>query len=375
VERRWILRLAPPIAALAAVGVLATTSSGATGRARELPPCDGAHDRVAAAARAAPPLTLRAADGATRYRLEPRLDPGGTLEGQRLRIDAGGRDPISVDLHPESAAAGPFGALVLVVDDDGHRSTVRAIDGGAGCAVELGQSDDVVRRATLAPTGDAVYEFRVERETRRDLGVWRRPVNGSGERQILAAPPDDREFGVTWTTTLAGSADGESLVVQSCGPRQCRSRIVASGSGDVEVVAGHGQGQLIGLADGVLVTHAACTGLPCPVLGIDVQTGRSRTIADAAGLATLIQTPAGPRVVSEAGRGVLAIHRVDGRFDRHVSVADAGLRLVTTADRARGAMRLPPGSVLRSPDGRPTPDAVITRLADGASVRLSEVVP
>ena len=374
-ERRWILRLAPPIAALAAVGALTTPSSGATDRTREWPPCGAELDRMAAAAQARPPLDPLDAADETRYRLEPRLAPDGALAGHRLQIDVGGRRLAAIDLPAESAAAGPFGTLVVVAEDDGFRSSVRAVDADAGCTLQLGQSDDVVRRATLAPTGDATYEFRVERGTRRDLGVWRRPLGGGEERRILPPLPDDPAFGVTWTTTLGWSADAASLVVQSCGALQCRSRVVEMGSAGVASVAGPGQGELIGLAEDVLVTQAACTGLPCAVIGTDIRTGRSRTIAEAAGLAQLVDTVAGPRVVSESGPGVLAIHDLDGTLERHVALPDPALRPVGTADRAGGGMRVPPGFVLLSPDGRPTSDAILTRLADGASVRLSAVIP
>jgi hypothetical protein len=330
---------------------------------------------VAAAALAAAPLNPLDAARETRYRMEPRLDPDGALAGQRLQIDVGRRRSVAIDLPPESAAAGPFGTLVVVAADDGYRSAVRAIDAEAGCAAALGGSDDVVRRATLAPTGDAVYESRVNRATRRDLGVWRRPLDGGEERRVLPPLPDDRAFGVTWTTTLAWSADGAALAVQSCGAHQCRSRVVDRRSGGVASFADHGQGELIGLAGDVLVTYAACTGLPCPIIGTELGTGRSRTIAPAAGLARLIDTAAGPRVVSEAGRGVLALHALDGTLERHVPLPDPALRPVPTADRAAGDIRVPPGFVLLSRDGGPTSDAILTSLADGASVRLSEVTP
>ena len=46
---------------------------------------------------------------------------------------------------------------------------------------------DVVRRATIdARTGD-LYEFRVDRATRADLGVWREPLAGGATVRVV--PP------------------------------------------------------------------------------------------------------------------------------------------------------------------------------------------
>ena len=373
-ERSWILRLAPPVAAIAAVGALAATSSGAGGGPWKPPSCDGGPERLAAAAKA--PGDARDGAGDAWYRLEPRLDADGALEGQRLQIEATGQHPVALQLPPETAAAGPFGTLVVVAADDGRRSAVTAVDLEARCAWDLGESDSVVRRAALSPAGDAVYEFRVDRADRRDLGVWRRALDGGDARRVLPPPPDDPARGVTWTTTLTWSADQQSLVVQSCGALECISRIVDAATGEVTAVDGPGQGELIGLVDGVLVTHAACTGLPCPVLGTNVRTGRSRTIVDVAGVARLVETAGGPRVVAETHQGEIASHRLDGTRDASVPVVDPSLRLVPSADRAAGSMRLPPGSVLLSPDGRPRSGAVITHVPDGVvSVQAPEVLP
>ena len=201
VESRWFRRAGPAIAAVGAVTLLATTTFGAPGRAWTPAACAGQ------------PRIGDPAPG-TWFRIDPVLDAG-TRVGQRLALGHPGEDGSrALELAAESFAAGPFGGTTLVGSDDGARSQLSLVDVARGCAWTVGISADVVRTATVAPNGATVYEFRVDRRTRADLGVWRRPLDGSAGPSRVLPPiaPDDR-FGPTWITGFIWSEDGRSLAV------------------------------------------------------------------------------------------------------------------------------------------------------------------
>ena len=144
----------------------------------------------------------------------------------------------ALDLDAESFAAGPFGGTTLIGSDDGRRSRLSLVDAARGCAWPLVASRDVIRTATLAPDGTSLFEFRVDRQTRADLGVWRRALDGSAApARVLAPIAADARFGPTWTTDLVWSEDGGTLAVQSCGEISCRVRILDPRDGGVRLVA------------------------------------------------------------------------------------------------------------------------------------------
>ena len=119
-----------------------------------------------------------------------RLDPivvDGAYVGQRLSVGAGGAPPKRIDLAAESFATGPTGGVVLIGSDDGRRSQLSLVDVTGGCAWAIGSSTDVVRSATVSSDGRSVIESRVDRRTRADLGIWRRPFDGTPPVRVLAA--------------------------------------------------------------------------------------------------------------------------------------------------------------------------------------------
>jgi hypothetical protein len=130
------------------------------------------------------------------------------------------------------------------------------------------------------------------------------------------------------------------------------------------------------LADGRLATHGPCRGLPCPIIATHVAEGTSTILADAAGLAALVPTAGGPRLVFEAGDRTLRITDLDGVETRSVPVPDPGLRLVPPPSRAHGGARLPDGWIALAPEGRLEPDegrpGILLRVTDGATWELQE---
>jgi hypothetical protein len=308
------------------------------------------------------------------FTLDPYLDDAGTLAGQQLRLGLGGPRSRHVALPAESMAAGPFGRVVLTVADDARRSEIRAIDARRGCAWSLGGADDVIRDVTLDPAGTAVWEFRVDRTTRADLGVWRRPLDGTSPKRILPPPPADERFGRTWSTSLGWTAEGGQLVVESCAEHQCRSRVVDPATGAVHFLDDDGNGQLVGVADGTAVGYAACDALPCAVVATDLESGKRHVVAASAGAAAVVATPDGPRVVVETPGGA-EIRRLNGTVSAAVTQPEPWLHLVPTVLGASSGTGLPPDWIAWSADGRSPHDAVLTRLSDGRILPVAEVQP
>lgn len=297
-EARWRRLIGPGIVSVGLLAALGPNANGARDRGWVPPACDGGGlARIVAARDVDPPV---AAD-APWFTLDPTLDASGSLVGQRLRV-AAARDaaPSRIDLPAESFAAGPHGRVVLVGDDDGHRSRLRLVDVAGGCAWPVAVERAVIRRATVSPDGVTIYETRVDRSTRADLGVWRRPVGGDAPAARVVGPIDpDPRFGRTWSTEFDWSVDGDRLAIQSCGALACRTRILDPSSGSLETIADPALGPMVGLTSTRIVVYRACRGWPCGLVSVDTKTRRRATLSKAAGAAALTGQGATARVVHE----------------------------------------------------------------------------
>jgi hypothetical protein len=383
-ESRWLRWIGTGVIAIVAVGSVASTAVGAGQRPWKATPCvDGAGERKAA--RSTDPIALADIRVQPWFRLDPSLDRTGALDGQRLAVGLDGvRSSWFLDLPPESFAAGPFGGIVLVGSDDGASSRLEALDVTGECAWTAAEGvDDVVRRATIDAQGETVYEMRVDRSSRADLGVWARPIDGTAPAVQVLDPiePDDR-FGLTYTTELSWDLSGQRLAVQSCGEAACRTRVFDPRSGSLRVIAEPDLGGIVGLDGDDLVTYAACPGLPCPVLAVDLETGSRRVLAEAAAVAVLASTPEGSRLVheflAEAGVAMRATS-LDGSTSVELGPVPTGLRLHAAPSVAEAATSVPEGWVLLGPDGRlpsggPDDHTQLRHVTDGSTVQLDEVV-
>jgi len=286
-----------------------------------------------------------------------------------------------MELPSESFAAGPFGATVLVGTDDGAGSRLFALDVVAGCATPIDTSADVIRRATISPDGGSIVEFRVDRESRADLGVWRRHSDRAGPAQRFLPPIGaDGRFGKTWSTEFLWTVAGTELAIQSCGEAACRTRVVEPATGALHEVDEPDLGPAVGLAGGRLVSYLACRGLPCPIVAIDLSTGARRTLAPDAGPAVVIATAEGARLVHErvvGSRTSLLTVPLDGSEGGDLGTLPAGLSLHVDATRSTAGLDTPPGWVLLAPEGRMpihTGAAPLLRhVPDGRTVAVDEV--
>ena len=368
VESRWFRRAGPAVAALGGIALIATTTLGAPVRAWIPEACPGV-PRIGAPA------------PGSWYRIDPVLDAGART-GQRVVVGrAGERGTRALDLDAESFAAGPFGGRTLVGTDDGRRSRLSLVDAAQGCAWPLAEASDVIRTATLAPDGASLFEFRVDRQTRTDLGVWRRALDGSAAPSRVMAPiATDARFGPTWATDVLWSEDGRSLAVQSCGEISCRVRILDTHDGSVRLVADPALADVVGLDQDRLVAHGSCRGLPCPLLSVDTTTGFTLVLDPAAGQAVLSRDADGRTVVVHevrAGGDRLRLVGLDGRGAQLLDGDPQGRRLVAAPARSGSAAEHAPGWLLFGPDGRLPIDGslppILRHVPDGRAVQLDEV--
>jgi hypothetical protein len=375
-ESPWHRRATPM---LVAIGVAAALTSGPAGAADPpwVPPACGGHPTIASS---------RPSDGGpsatTWYRLDPELDETGTTTRVALSLGrygvAGTR---TLHLPPESFAAGPYGDVVLAGSDDGRTSRLIAIDVVRECAWTIATEADVIRRAVVDPTGLLVHEMRVDRRTRADRGVWARSLDGTGSpTRVLPPIAADGRFGRTFSTELSWSAEGDRLVVQSCGASACRTRVLDPSSGRVRMVDDPDLGEAIGLAGERLVSYEACRGLPCPLVSVDMRSGRRTVLAEDAGTAVVVVTERGPRVVHEVGAGTRPALRtvgVDGVGHGHPRSLPRGVRLVAGPARTGGSAALAPDLVLLAGDGRAPRDraaaAFVHHVETAETTALQEV--
>ncbi len=382
-EPRWLRWIGPGVIAVLAVGSVASTTLGAGPHPWVPRACGIESGGPAAAARAQGPAGLDDLHQEAWFRLDASLDRTGALEGQRLALGVdGNRSSGVMDLPPESFAAGPFGRIVLIGADDGMVSRLEAVDVARECSWAVAEVADVVRRATIDSALGTIYETRVDRATRADLGVWARPLDGSSSAVLVLEPmdPDDR-FGRTWTTEFAWDVSGRVLAVQSCGEAACRTRVIDPAGGLPRFLAEPDLGAMIGLDGDLVVTYAACSGFPCPILAVDLRTGTRRILAEAGAVAVVIPTADGPRVVhevlTESGLALRAI-ALDGSFISDLGRMPDGARLVATPNAAGSSTRVPPGWVALGPSGRlpadgPNAQTKLRHVPDGITVQLDEV--
>jgi len=383
-ESRWLRRLSPGVIALIAVASIASTTLGAGQRRWDPPPCGEEAGTPTEAALAAAPTDLSAVRLEAWFRLDPRLDRRGALEGQRLALGIDGeRSSWVIDLPAESFAAGPFGRIVLVGTNDEANSRLEAVSVVDNCSWPVATEAAVIRRATIDPAGATVYEMLVDRETRADLGIWARPLDGSRPAvQVLGPIVPDERFGRTYTTEFAWDLTGPALAISSCGEAACRTRVLDPATGAVQAVAEPDLGSFIGLAGDVLVSYGACPGLPCPIVATGLGTGNRTILTDAGVSAVAVASPDGPRLVHEVVVDTgLELRSVgfDGSSLGSLGPLDNDVRLQPSATVSESGTRVPAGWVVLGPDGRlpdtgPDAETQLRRISDGTTVQLDEVV-
>ena len=383
-ESRWLRWIGTGVIALVAVGSVASTAAGAGQRPWKAAACTDEPGSRGTAARWAGDIGMEEMRAQPWFRQDPRLDRAGELRGQRLALGLDGeRSSRILNLPPESFAAGPFGRVILVGSDDGTTSRLAALDVTGECSWSVAEeAGTVIRRATIDPRGETVYEMRVDRTTRTDLGIWARPIDGSLSAVQIVEPIEvDERFGRTYATEFTWDLAGQRLAIQSCGELACRTRVFDPAGGPLRTIAETDLGEIVGLAGDDVASYGACRGWPCPVIAVDLETGRRRVLAEGAAVAILAPTSDGPRVVhevlGEAGITLLAVS-LDGSTMTDLGRVPDGYRLHAAPSVAESATEVPMGWVLVGPDGRfpdtgPTAQTQLRHVQDGITVQLHEV--
>src|SRR2546421_397112 len=146
--------------------------------------------------------------------------------------------------HRFGIAAGPSDRVIVVGSDDGRASSLRAFEATSGCAWSIATETDVIRRATVDPAAGLAYEFRVDRATRADLGIWRRPLAGGPATRVIDPLAADDRYGPTFSTELSWSVPRDVLVAQSCGITSCRTRLLDTLNGHFQSIEVADQGEV-----------------------------------------------------------------------------------------------------------------------------------
>jgi len=300
----WVSKLGPPLLAVAFIGagsaLLPATLVADTGLAARACPLATAFSQAVASAVRGPAI-----DG--QLRLSTAISTRGEVTGRVLTLNtaAGSR---SKSLAAESfASAAQSNVVVFGQSDPSTGSTVGAIDLQTGCEYSIWSSSDVVRSAVIDGSLRSIYVHQVGAVDRSDLGVRRVDIASGSSVAALPALAAAAPFGITFSTSLRWSLDGDALGVQSCGMRACRTRVLALAGGGIDSFADERQGQLVGLTAGKLVTFDACPDLPCGLAAIDRPTKTKTDFdVDAYG-ATLGEDAQGPIITVTTAAGTREI--------------------------------------------------------------------
>lgn len=283
-----------------------------------------------------------------------------------------GRVAAEVRLAIEAFANGPFGADVLVGEDDGSNSSlmlVSALDGSTG---QLFTTSDLVVRAALSPDGQWVYYVPVDRASATDRGLWRWSLDSGRQEPVsetpIAAEPND--FASIWQ--MRWSAGGDHLVTQVCRLTVCRQLVHGPADGmtrlDDDAVY-----ELLGVTntDYVVRSYIESEIERGGVLAVDLASGEAReVVADMPGYGLAI--PGG-----EAGYLLYVPDEIEVRAYRliSISIADGSEQILVdlppeqpnSADIINGEVgdsgaHLPSGWLLRWPPafGGPYPETGIS---------------
>jgi hypothetical protein len=213
-----------------------------------------------------------------------RFDASGTYAGQTVTIAT---RQVALSLPAESFVGEADGDALIYTTSVAGKSEVHLIDLASGCDAVIARPVGTVRSAILNPDGTAIYVHSVTYPNRSDAGVARYALDWSAPQPAVPPAPDDAGFGLTFGTQLGWSSDDAALSVQSCGIEACRTRLLNLASGEITTFDSNGQGPIVGVTPGHLITFAACDGLPCPVVSIDRQTGATSVISNEAWAAAL----------------------------------------------------------------------------------------
>jgi hypothetical protein len=166
----------------------------------------------------------------------PHLEVGTLVAGVTRDVVLETTDNPAPDaILPQRAVLGVGGGVVVTIEDDGHRSMMRAIEGASGDKHELLESADVILDGVLAIDGRLVYFVTADRQSGELVSVWRLAVREPGAPEPidgLAAMPAIRLAAVSrHATRMLLSADGSTLGLYRCDFMDCFLRTARADDG------------------------------------------------------------------------------------------------------------------------------------------------
>ena len=299
---------------------------------------------------------------------------------------------------PLRVVAGVGAGIVVMVDDDGHRSSVRAIVASTGEVHELLASDDVVLDAVFDAPGREVFYVTADRLTGELTGAWRFSIDDRGGplpiESLAAAPPTIRLVAIAeFATRLMLSPDGTTLALWRCVQLDCLLRTVRTVDGSLvgEIVLDRGGDDPFGITDRLAAVRPVCPDGPECIGGVlDLGTGARMAIhrgawqffseavvEGEAGPVLAIQIAgwsAPPEAMGQAAGAppeVAIIGLGDLELNARYTPPLSSLRIVQSDDYVFGA-DLPPGWILLqgSEPGELVMAAYALKLSDGSLVPL-----
>ncbi len=276
------------IAVLSTAATPAALSAGLRPVPRAAASCSSTSPQVAA--RAAVDGSGRGLSASARSQLGKR----GEVTGRLLTGRTANGASVSFGMPTESNVSEPVDDLVIYTTYTASvGSQVRALDLVTGCDALLASPSEIVRSASLDPTGRFLYVHSVKKSGRADAGVVRVDLASGQSAQIVEALRPNQRLGPIFGTELHWSADGSALAVQSCGMNECLTRTLDVTNGRVKTFDEPDQGAFVALSEEHLVTYAACHGLPCDLVSADLATGEVRVLATDTFEAIIASAPGG----------------------------------------------------------------------------------
>ena len=390
-ESRWVRWIAPGLFAVWAVGAISAATAGRDRQPHGWVPatCPGPMARLTESSRATASATssgrARRAVVPARSRDRPRwiAHRAAAVGRRRRRLGRSEHGP-AVGVIRGRARSAP---VILVGADDGRDVAAASRRRfAARCSWSIGQTTDVIRRATIDPSGTRVLEMRVAADTHAPIsvsGAASSTGGGEAQRVVAAARPRRADSAAPSRPNSCGTRPGRasrsSRVARSRAGRDCS--ILRAASSRPSMI------RLLARSSASTVTRSSTTARaadsPARSSRPTRDPGSQHAVVTDGGPAVILQTSAGSRLVDEASVGRdrrLRSTDVANGAASDLGPMPSGQALLPTADRASSATRVPPeaGSSSR-PDGRlpagtSSPRALLRHVPDGLTVPIDEAI-
>lgn len=407
-NRRWLALIAvapaalivtPIVLLLVARPVAAPSATSSATPSDPSPTASAQPGAIAFVDAASPEVAAWYRIGADQRLFPPRLQIGTMAEGvtfESVMADPTVHPNATVPLRP---VLGVGDGVVVIIEDDGRRSTMRAVVAASGEAHDVLVSNDVIVNGVLDRDGRIAYYLTADRLTGDLTGAWQFAVGEGAEpkplENLLAAAPEFRLAAITrFFSRLLLSPDGTTLGVFRCVDIDCALRAVRTDDGslvgDVAIPRGGG--------DPFAITNTTALLRPIVPDGphrigevIDLSSGARSPMPFEVwpfGAPAIVDGPDGPAMVVQTAGRLATNEAGPSAVPPEVAIIDAAdmvvlaeyappltsIAIVDTDDASVG-VDLPPGWILMwgTEPGEDTMSAYAMHAADGSMLPLPRV--